>query len=345
VKSTAPFLSPSDAARRLGVSTKALRIYEERGLLRPPRSAIGWRCYGPDEMNRCRDIVKLRASGLSLGQIAKVLDGDTAVLAEALADHETALGVQIGKLGEAMGRVHNLRDELRRDALSAAAALSHMRETRETIDISFALPWPWGGEQFELHELQKLTHIVGSLGSGKTRLAKRLAEAIPGAAFIGLDRFAGSATSISARFAADPGLEERVQNALAAIEDAGGANSDALLALLTIVEATGPTVHVIDMLEQGLDAATQEALICVLRRRAASGTARPLIFLTRSTAILDLDCVGANEAILYCPANHSPPFFVTPSRGAKGFEALAMCLASPDVRARTAGVVAMKTSG
>jgi hypothetical protein len=295
-------------------------------------------------MTRGRDIVKLRALGLSLGQIARALDGDTAVLPQALADHEAALSTQIGKLGEAMGQVRSLRDKLRRDELPTAAALSHMREMRETIHVSFALPWPWDGEPFELRELQKLTHIVGSLGSGKTRLAQRLAEAIPGAAFTGLDRFAENATPTGTRFAADPGLAERVQNALSAIEDAGGAESDALLALLAAIEATGPTVHVIDMLEQGLDAATQEALICFLRRRAASGTARPVMFLTRSTAILDLDCVGANEAILYCPANHSPPFFVTPSRGAKGFEALAMCLASPDVRARTAGVVAMKTN-
>jgi DNA-binding transcriptional MerR regulator len=312
-------------------------------LLRPQRSATGWRSYGPNEIARGRDIVELRALGLSLDEIARVLDGDTAVLERALSDHEVALGAQIAKLGEAIEKVRNLRDKLSREAISTAAAMSHMRDTREAIEVSFALPWPWGGEQFELQALKKLTHIVGPLGSGKTRLARHLAETIPGATFIGLDCRASDTTTTSARFAADPGLEGRVQTAVAAIEDAGGARSDALLALLAAIEATGPTVHIVDMLEQGLDAATQEALICILRRRATS--ARPLIFLTRSSAILDLDAVGANEAILYCPANHSPPFFVTPSRGAKGFEALAMCLASPDVRARTAGVVAMKAGG
>ncbi len=62
--------------------------------------------------------------------------------------------------------------------------------------------------------------------------------------------------------------------------------------------------------------------------------------MTRSNAILDLAAVGMEEAILYCPANHSPPMLVAPYPGAAGYEAVAMCLASPEVRARTAGVVA-----
>jgi hypothetical protein len=39
VTSTARFLNPSEAARQLGVSAKALRLYEERGLLAPARTA------------------------------------------------------------------------------------------------------------------------------------------------------------------------------------------------------------------------------------------------------------------------------------------------------------------
>jgi hypothetical protein len=105
--------------------------------------------------------------------------------------------------------------------------------------------------------------------------------------------------------------------------------SDALVALLVGLESEGPSVLVIDMLEQGLDRATREALIAHLRRRGPS--ARPLFFLTRSTAILDLDSVGADEAIIFCPANHSAPLRVAPYPGTPGYEALASCLASPDV--------------
>ncbi len=41
-----PFLNPSEAAARLGVTVKALRLYEQRGLLAPSRNAAGWRSYG-----------------------------------------------------------------------------------------------------------------------------------------------------------------------------------------------------------------------------------------------------------------------------------------------------------
>ena len=114
--------------------------------------------------------------------------------------------------------------------------------------------------------------------------------------------------------------------------------SEALVALLAGLEAEGPAILVIDMLEQGLDKATQEALIAHLRRRWPSR--RPLFVLTRSSAILDLDAVGADEAIILCPANHSPPIRVAPYPGAPGYEAVATCLASPEVRARTEGVIA-----
>ena len=70
------FLNPSEAARRLGISTKALRVYEQRGLITPLRSAAGWRAYGADEMTRAADIVALRALGFSLAEVARVLKGD-----------------------------------------------------------------------------------------------------------------------------------------------------------------------------------------------------------------------------------------------------------------------------
>ena len=94
------------------------------------------------------------------------------------------------------------------------------------------------------------------------------------------------------------------------------------------------------MVEQGLEQAVQEALIAHLRRRGSSE--RPLFLLTRSSAILDLAAVGAYEAIILCPANHAPPTRVAPYPGAPGYEAVATCLASPEVRARTEGVIAWR---
>ena len=68
MSSLAQFLNPSEAAKRLGVSTKALRLYEQRGLIAPVRTATGWRAYGPKELARGAEIVALREIGLSLAK-------------------------------------------------------------------------------------------------------------------------------------------------------------------------------------------------------------------------------------------------------------------------------------
>ena len=198
--------------------------------------------------------------------------------------------------------------------------------------VAFDLPWPWAGERFEIRDIRPLTYITGPLGSGKTRLAQRLAETLPGAAFLGLDR---------APIETGPALEARVERALARLVEDGATASPALAALLRGLEAKGPQALVVDLVEQGLDRASQEALIARLRRRGRE--TRPLFVMTRSTAILDLDAVGPYEAILYCPANHAVPMGVVPCPGAAGYEALASCLASPEVRARSEGVIAWRS--
>jgi len=76
VSSSAHFLNPAAAAQRLGVSAKALRLYEQRGLITPRRTAAGWRAYGPDEIARAAEVIALRALGFSIAQIARVLGDD-----------------------------------------------------------------------------------------------------------------------------------------------------------------------------------------------------------------------------------------------------------------------------
>jgi DNA-binding transcriptional MerR regulator len=342
VNATARLLNPSEAARQLGISAKALRLYEERGLIAPPRSSAGWRAYGPDEMARAGEIVALRALGLSLGEVARVLGGDAALLEHILAAHETALQNRARLLGATVEKVRRLRAGLARGERPRAADIARAVHPAGGMSVAFDLPWPWGGEPFALHGVKPLTHIVGPLGSGKTRFAKRLAEALPDAVFLGLDRLDDDGATTRARLAVDASLASRAEHALTAIVAAGGTRSVALTVLAAALEAPGTGPLVIDMLEQNLDAATQEALISHLRRRGPD--ARPLLFLTRSSAILDLDCVGPDETIILCPANHSPPVLVVPYRGAPGYEALASCLASPAVRARTEGVIAWRPS-
>jgi DNA-binding transcriptional MerR regulator len=340
VNATAQVLNPSEAAKRLGVSAKALRLYEERGLLAPIRTAAGWRAYGPNEMARAAEIVELRALGLSLREVARVLEGDAQILERALAAHEATLKSRIRQLTTVVEKVRGLRANLGRGEIPAAGELTRLVRPAPEISVAFDLPWPWGGQRFELSDIRALTYIVGPLGSGKTRLAKRLAEVLPDAAFLGLDRLAEGGVAALAKLATAPALKSRVDRALALLVEDGATESAALMVLLAALESEAPAMLVIDMLEQGLDTATQEALIDYLRRRGVG--ARPLFVLTRSSAILDLDAVGADEAIILCPANHAPPTRVPPVPGAPGYEAVATCLASPEVRARTEGVIAWR---
>jgi len=303
-------LHASEAARKLGVSTKALRLYEERGLITPTRTSAGYRIYDERIMARAAEVAALRKLGLSLAQVARALEGEPREMEFALALHEEKLTGEIRRLSRVKDKVHDFRDQLAQGKAPADGEIASVLKPSTGISVAFELPWPWGGEWFELRDIPPLNFIVGPLGSGKTRFAQRLADELPGALFVGLDR-----------------VEE------------GATETECLMTLLADLEAEGPTALVVDMVEQGLDRETQEALIAHLRQRARTG-ARPLFLMTRSSSILDIAAVGPHESIVFCPPNHSPPVKVAPYPGAPGYEAVAMCLASPEVRERTAGMVA-----
>lgn len=319
------FLNASDAARRLGISTKALRLYEQRGLLAPVRSDAGWRAYEPVDLERASEIVALRALGFSLAQVARILKGDASGLEPALAAHQATLEARLSDLVVALDGVRTLRGDLARGGAPSASDLTRALAPTARLHVAFNLPWPWGDEPFELRDIRPLTYITGPLGSGKTRLAMRIAEEI-GGVFLGLDR------------AADPSLMSKIEPTVALLVQDGATDTPALRGLLNGLETLTPVV--VDLIEQGLDKATQEALIAHLHRRAPG--APPLFVMTRSSSILDLDALGPEETVLFCPANHAPPFRVAPYPGTPGYEALASCLATPEVRARTEGVRAVR---
>jgi DNA-binding transcriptional MerR regulator len=130
---TTQFLSPSETARRLGVSVRALRLYERRGLVRPLRSAAGWRVYGPDQIVRLHQVLALKGFGLPLGRIAELLSGRLADLASLLELQEQALEARKADLERALRALRAARCRLAQaQTLSLDDLATLTRETQMT---------------------------------------------------------------------------------------------------------------------------------------------------------------------------------------------------------------------
>ena len=82
-----------------GVSVRTLHFYDEIGLLRPGRvGANGYRYYGDVALLRLQQILFYKELGLSLDEIADVLDQPEFDVARALEEHRRALQARLGRL-------------------------------------------------------------------------------------------------------------------------------------------------------------------------------------------------------------------------------------------------------
>ena len=104
----------SAVARRFGVSVKALRVYEEAGLLKVARLDGGNRLFHENELHKLRLASDLREAGLSLSEIKSLfeLKNRCASAEEAsalLADH---LASRIDAMQEKIALLRRLREEL-----------------------------------------------------------------------------------------------------------------------------------------------------------------------------------------------------------------------------------------
>jgi DNA-binding transcriptional MerR regulator len=104
-------LSPTETAKLFGVSIKALRLYEQRGLLTPARTASGWRTYGPGQIARLHQILALKRLGFALARIGEIL-ASTNALDPVLALQEQTLIRDGERLTQALKLVRAARAKL-----------------------------------------------------------------------------------------------------------------------------------------------------------------------------------------------------------------------------------------
>ncbi len=128
-------LSPAEAAKRFGISIKALRLYEQHGLLQPLRTSNGttgaaWRVYGSDQLARLHRILALKRLGLSLRQIGELLIGEDA-LDPILAFQEQVLIKDSERTARALALIRKARTKLASGATLSIDDLATL--TQETV--------------------------------------------------------------------------------------------------------------------------------------------------------------------------------------------------------------------
>ncbi|SNX66283.1 DNA-binding transcriptional MerR regulator [Streptomyces sp. TLI_55] len=107
-----------ELAAQTGTTTRALRYYEEQGLLESDRAPSGYRVYGPHAVTRVRNVRDLLASGFTVENVksfVRYLDTDLPEVFEysPLCADGYGIGTQrVAELEEKIAALTRLRDTL-----------------------------------------------------------------------------------------------------------------------------------------------------------------------------------------------------------------------------------------
>src|ERR1700761_4354105 len=124
------WFGPGETARRLGVTTKALRVYERDGLVVPHRADSRWRLYGPTQIARLHQIIVLRDLGLPLKSI-KTLVGSHSRLRDILRLQRETLESQQDKIRRAIALIEVAQSRMDEELDLSLDDLSVL--TKETV--------------------------------------------------------------------------------------------------------------------------------------------------------------------------------------------------------------------
>ncbi|MGC4807837.1 MerR family transcriptional regulator [Micromonospora sp. DT233] len=73
IEASAAHLGIAEAARLVGLSTHALRYYEQEGLVRPARNASGYREYSAVDLRRLVFLTRMRLSGMTMTDLKRYI--------------------------------------------------------------------------------------------------------------------------------------------------------------------------------------------------------------------------------------------------------------------------------
>jgi len=111
-------------ARRLGLTTRSLRYWEERGLLPAPRrTSGGMRMYGPEHVVAARGILRLKRAGFTLERIEAIR--------EYVRGSDSALAGMVSLSGSLSGQENRLRESI----TELQAMLQELTAARQCMDL------------------------------------------------------------------------------------------------------------------------------------------------------------------------------------------------------------------
>jgi MerR family transcriptional regulator, thiopeptide resistance regulator len=140
-----------ELARRTGLSVRALRYYDEIGLLSPSRrSEGGHRLYTAGDVVRLQRIKSLRALGFSLREIGEYLDGAEVPLEEVIDSHLARLRERIELQRRLCDRLEQVAARLRSG--EEISSERFVETVMEVIEMSERLDKYYSPEQLEYLE-------------------------------------------------------------------------------------------------------------------------------------------------------------------------------------------------
>lgn len=153
------WFGPAEMAERLGVSPKALRVYETAGLIAPTRTHSGWRTYGPVEQARLHQVLTLKRLGLSLARIGELLGGKCSSLDDVLALQQHVLQARKSEVDHALQLLAVARSKLALNGVLSPDDL--MQLTRETTMTKTDDQWrevfePLVAKHFSPEEMEEI---------------------------------------------------------------------------------------------------------------------------------------------------------------------------------------------
>jgi DNA-binding transcriptional MerR regulator len=122
-------LDIAEVARLTGLTARALRFYEARGLVMPLRSASGRRYYGPAELERLHQVIAMKRAGLTLAQIHRLSAGRAIDLRSLIAAQVESLDERRRGIDEALTLLTSILSRIdRSEPIDVATFCSLIRQ-------------------------------------------------------------------------------------------------------------------------------------------------------------------------------------------------------------------------